>query len=799
MQLGNHLFVYEAMAIQLPITDHHRAVQWRMVDCLHVDTGSSTHPRSVEYLMNLAEAYFTIIHHGPRRKVSPLLFSRFNYPDQTRFRNKKILFFAGPAVVVVFIIIVLAASGVFSPSSGFRVAPGFKCNSDECKEQSNRITSYARFDANPCEDFNEFTCGKYTAPSDAIHSTIQTDEKRILKDKVNLALDEALKKDIEGDFESIQYIKKAYRECIKEKTEYNYLRSIRNEIVITDSLEDKVATISSLGESVIIGVDAKPDPSDPSKTVLWLSPPEFGIQAEVLSGADDKATQMREQYARLMNSSMRSLFEDEKNYFDQITEAIKFESRLAKSALIDPTKKLKDTLTSITIKALQEVMGEEFKVWNFLNSLRLKTGTKFLFALDTPIYVKNIDYFKALGPQLAKARTSSLLTPYLSMRLIKSFQYLVDTKSVGSEGTLRQNKGEDVVATGPLSLCIDVLRKNAPMVLASVYVRHTSPPVISKDQIEEVLALVRHINLSFKEFIGNSTWINSADKAVLTEKVEKVKVKVAYPDWLDKEDKLKETTFLEKPPKDANAVTLVTQMQKLALVHKLNSIETEVKEDTWLVSPAAVDVFYDLASNSLTIPAGILHAPFFHAKVTFYLNYAGLGVEVAKNLLKAVGLDGVDFTFTGQLKATLSEEFLKKHEEKVTCYMDAYKDIKFNDLTTQIDTKRTLDENMADNEALKVAHFAFKNSNFIQGLKLPSDSLENFSDDQLFLISYGSSRCHHVNSNTLYTQLVSEDAAPLANRTFVSLKNHKNFTEAWDCEKGSKYVPGEGKICSIWL
>lgn len=729
-----------------------------------------------------------------------------------RSRRRKIIFFSiyGLISISLIVIIILSCIGFFCPEFKL-VSPNYqRCESDDCKFQANRLFNNGKFYKDPCNEFDQFTCGKFVASRELVYSSLQTDEKRKLTSRINEILDSELRKINENDLHSISYIKMAYDECTKEKiSEYDHLKKLYNEMMLPATHEEKLSVISSYGESVIIDVDVKSDPYDSSKKILWLGPPDFGIDGQILVNADDKidnhSMKVKNFYSIFLNDTMKELDKTGDNIYNEILYGIQFETELARAAIINDIKlKLPEELyRKMKIFDLQKEISE-IHINTFLNSISNNVGSKITFNDDTNIIVNNLPYFINLNSILKKYKYGSHDRPqspfltYLRLRLVKSFAYLVDSDSSELEGIKHLNQFNDVNLT---NRCINVLRNNAQMILGKLYI-DTNP--VTKRDIDNVTTIVKTIISTFKETIIKNNWISDDDKKILLEKIDTIKLHLGYPEWINDKRKLETLIDLGKPESNDHAVELISKLQKVTLRNKINSLQSgQVDEvDKWHFSPASVDLFYDLTSNSLTIPAGIMHPIYFNSNVTSYLNYPAIGVEVAANLLKGFSLNGLHYNKDGNLKSDLSEEFASKLDEKVTCYKKKYSSLKYEEkdlFNIAIDGEKNLDLNIADNEALKLAHLAFKNSSFIKDIKLPVTLFDKFTDDQLFYISYGSSRCHDLNNYVLYAQLTSSSTpAPLKDRTRMSLSNYENFVKSFNCRKESKYIL-QGDFCSIWL
>ena len=667
------------------------------------------------------------------------------------------------------------------------------CDTDACKERAHAIEKYGQFNANPCEDFDKFACGKYHIPRRSRFASIQIDAKQLLKQQVYKVLASGLAKNkTDNDMDSVAYLKQAYQECTKEKIgQYVNWQSVLMNLKQARTFEEALAIVSALGESIVVNVDVRPDLHKSRENILWLSPGKLILPAEILSKAkrrskDEMANEMVKKYEQFIHDSWNAFY---KPFDDQINikGIIDYEKKLASSLVKNATYNLKDSVTIDTVDNLDAKLSQYFKFSDFIRHLVEKTVSVVDMSKIKKIAVENLEYFK----YLSSVPNEKIYKDHLKTRLLDSFQYLIHTGIATSKQEAELKPFEDVSLP---ARCMEAIMKSAPMILGNVYYDEAKP--ISENDLDKVDQIVYRLTNTLNDIIDEIDWISDDDKEVLQEKIDGVKVQMGYPTWIKYKYKLDKSVYLPILAKD-NAFDAIADMQRDAITKKIDSIGQKVDRDRWQVSPAAIDVSYDHSSNTMTIPAAILQAPFFDSNFPDYLNYAGLGVEIAKNFLKAVGPTGIEFSVDGEMERAVSGDFANKYNEKSKCYVNAYNKIYYEDYNLAINGEKTLEENIAENEGLKLAHKVFEKKHKKE-VKLSSEKLDTMSNNELFFVSYGNNRCHAIKPNALYVKVASDKAAPLSDQTFVALSNYPKFAEAMDCKNG-KYVPDQQEVCSIWI
>jgi putative endopeptidase len=105
----------------------------------------------------------------------------------------------------------------------------------------------------------------------------------------------------------------------------------------------------------------------------------------------------------------------------------------------------------------------------------------------------------------------------------------------------------------------------------------------------------------------------------------------------------------------------------------------------------------------------------------------------------------------------------------------------------------TLGENIADLGGVKMAFKAYRS--------LRKDAPKNYvadgyTEDQQFFIAVGQAWCNKDRAAEIRRRLTVDPHAPPKFRVYGSLRNLKEFSEAFSCAPGTPMNPA--KTCSVW-
>eukprot|EP00833_Pecoramyces_ruminatium_P015963 jgi/Orpsp1_1/1189995/evm.model.d7180000076008.1 len=237
------------------------------------------------------------------------------------------------------------------------------CNSPECEEISKYILNYLDTSINPCDDFFQFTCGKWLneneIPDDkksiGVFSDGQLQNQEILHEifesnyipNSNYTL-----ADQENDKIIFNKLKNFYNSCMDtnkinskgREPLVNFLNTFKiNEykgnLKNVDTLTSLIAEIHNYGSYAFFSMDTSKDPMDPTKFVLTISQDGIGIPSPDLY--DDYGVSYL--YKDIIKETLEKVFGKESGRdFDAMSESIyKFEHRLAR--IFEPMENLLTT------------------------------------------------------------------------------------------------------------------------------------------------------------------------------------------------------------------------------------------------------------------------------------------------------------------------------------------------------------------------------------------------------------------------------------------------------------------------
>uniref|UniRef100_A0A914W6V0 Endothelin-converting enzyme 1 n=1 Tax=Plectus sambesii TaxID=2011161 RepID=A0A914W6V0_9BILA len=319
-------------------------------------------------------------------------------------------------------------------------------------------------------------------------------------------------------------------------------------------------------------------------------------------------------------------------------------------------------------------------------------------------------------------------------------------------------------------------------------------------------SLVSDILSGFESMLDQLPWMSNSSKQSAYGKITNLVKNIAFPDFILDDAQL--TTYyanLNIQQTDSYA-TMVKKLSVFNMATKFGylartsgSDRTDFGEEL-----GTTNAWYQQGLNSVTFPAGILQPPFYHPHFPASVNFGGLGSIAGHELIHGFDDEGVQWDGMGKLSNWLDSSSQQGFQRLANCIINEYNGFyPLLECYTPNYTigSQTQGENIADNGGIHASWRAYKTHVALNGLdpRLPDPVLSQFTQDQLFFLSFARVWCVKESPAQLFRQLLDDPHSPSIYRVFGTLQNFPAFQSAFHCPSGSKYAPGSGKYCNVWV
>ena len=317
--------------------------------------------------------------------------------------------------------------------------------------------------------------------------------------------------------------------------------------------------------------------------------------------------------------------------------------------------------------------------------------------------------------------------------------------------------------------------------LGQLYVDEYFPPE-AKAAIEEQVA---RLVVATRARIEALDWMSSETKATALDKLDKLRVKVGYPDkWQTYEG----VTIEESLAQTLLSASLAESKRQLARIGK------PVDRDEWGMLPQEVNAYYNATNNEIVFPAGILQPPFFDHQADDAFNYGGIGAVIGHEITHGFDQGGSQFDAEGNFANWWTEEDLAEFEELTAKVARQYDTVEALP-GLFVDGDLTIGENIADMGGLQIAYDALQAELAAEG---DPGLIEGFTPEERFFIAYANSWAEEFREEALRNLILTDEHAPPAVRGVQPSRNMDEFFEAFEIEPSEPmYLPPEERIV-IW-
>lgn|SRR5574344_172251 len=318
--------------------------------------------------------------------------------------------------------------------------------------------------------------------------------------------------------------------------------------------------------------------------------------------------------------------------------------------------------------------------------------------------------------------------------------------------------------------------------VGQMYVKKYFPEASKK----KVLKLVGDLKVSLGQHIANLGWMSDSTKAYAKEKLDAFTVKIGYP------DKWKDYTSLTINP-DTSYFENLRAASAWAVKDNLDKLGKKTDRAEWGMTPQTVNAYYNPTTNEICFPAAILQPPFFNPDADDAVNYGAIGVVIGHEMTHGFDDQGRLFDKVGNMTNWWTEKDAEAFKAKTSVLEQQFSQV---DILPGLKANGALclGENIADQGGISVAYTALHNA---LGGKEPAP-IDGFTADQRFFIAFAHVWAQNI-TNEEMARLTKLDVHSLAvNRVNVTVRNFKEFFDAFGIKEGDPMWRPESERVIIW-
>jgi putative endopeptidase len=528
---------------------------------------------------------------------------------------------------------------------------------------------------------------------------------------------------------------------------------------------------------IAFGVGA--DNKNSNKNVVSVAPGRLGLSDKDYYNSDDKdSKEKREKYELHVARMMQFIGESPTQAKTSATAILALETQLSSPRLDrverrdrrkqynpTPVTDLKKMLPSLDLKEYLTAIG--MPKLDTINVLQ----PRYMESLETIFKEDKVAAWKSYLKWSLLNKSSSQLTTAIEKA---NFDFYGTTLT----GTEKQRPRDE--------RALQVLNRSIGEALGKLYVEKYFPAE-AKTKAQN---MIKNVIEAYEIRINNSTWMSAETKVKAIEKLNKLTVKIGYPDKWQDYSKLEIKGVKEGGSYFENSVNL----EKWNYQEDLADLQKPVDKTKWGMSPQTVNAYYNPPYNEIVFPAAILQPPFYNYQADEAVNYGGIGAVIGHEISHGFDDSGSRFNADGNLVDWWTADDLKQFTALGTDLANEYSALEPLP-GIHVDGKFTLGENIGDLGGVNAAYdglqlYLQKNGN--PGL------IDGFTPEQRFFISWATVWRTKSRDEALKSQVKTDPHSPGMYRAVIPIQNVDAFYKAFDIKSGDGMYLDPSKRVKIW-
>ena len=545
-----------------------------------------------------------------------------------------------------------------------------------------------------------------------------------------------------------------------------------------NDLQNLMMEMEPMGGIGFFGFGVGADAKDSNKNVLYLGPGGLGLPDRDYYVSDEKdSKEKREKYTTHVARMLQFIGESKEKAGANATKLLAFEVAMSQPRF-DRVESRDDrkSYNPMSIAELQKLVPAIN--WDqFLKTVGYKNTTtvivsqpKYMEALQTILASNNVEDWKNyMRWSILNGSASTLSID------IETANWDFYSKTLG--GAIKQRARDE--------RALQNVNGNIGEALGKLYVEKKFPAKAKA----KAAAMIQNVIKAYSNRINNLSWMSAETKVKAQEKLNKLTIKIGYPDKWKDYSALEIKSPLEGGTYFQNDINISRWRNK----EGIDNLTKPVDKTEWGMSPQTVNAYYNPSYNEIVFPAAILQPPFYNYQADEAINYGGIGAVIGHEISHGFDDSGARYNADGNLVDWWTADDLTKFNALTGSLADQYSALEPLP-GTHVDGKFTLGENIGDLGGVNAAY---------DGLQLYLANkqiglIDGYTPEQRFFISWSTVWRSKSRDEALKNQVKTDPHSPGMYRAYVPLQNVDSFYKAFDIKANDKMFIAADKRVRIW-
>ena len=557
-----------------------------------------------------------------------------------------------------------------------------------------------------------------------------------------------------------------------------YLEKI-NAVKSIAELQKLMIDMAPKGGIGFFGVGVGTDAKNSSRNVVYVSPGTLGLPDRDYYVSDDAdSKEKREKYVLHVSRMLQYLGEKPAVALKNAQKILALETAMSKPRLDRVERRdRRKSYNPMTIGELQNIT-------NAINWEAQIVGIG-LPKVDTLI-VMQPKYMQALQDIFVENKIEDWKA-YMRWTLLNKAADNLSTSLEKANWEFYEKTLNGAIKQRPRNeIALQVVNGPTGEALGKLYVEKMFPA----EAKEKAQKMIKNVIRAYENRINNLTWMSQDTKVKAIEKLNKMTIKIGYPDvWKDY------SALTIKSPAEGGTYfdnsLLVTAWNFNRNIEKLSK---SVDKTEWGMSPQTVNAYFNPSNNEIVFPAAILQPPFYDYKADEAVNYGGIGAVIGHEISHGFDDSGSRYNADGNLVNWWTDQDLTQFTTLGTALADQYSALEPLP-GIKVDGKFTLGENIGDLGGINAAYDGLQlylKENGNPGL------IDGFTPEQRLFISWATIWRSKMRDEAIKNQVKTDPHSPAMYRGYVPLLNLDTFHSAFEINPGDGMYLAPEKRVRIW-
>ena len=547
----------------------------------------------------------------------------------------------------------------------------------------------------------------------------------------------------------------------------------------TKDLQKVLSEMEPVGGIGFFGIYVGADDKNSSKNSLYVGTGSLGLPDKDYYSADDKdSKEKREKYELHVAKMLQFIGENPTKAKESARKIVALETAMSQPRL-DRVEQRDGRLqyNPMTIADLQKITPaldwkQYFTSIGFTKlDMVIVSEPRYMKALQIILAQNKVEDWKEYMKWTLLRGASSQLSTNIE---VANFDFYGKTLT----GAIKQRPRED--------RALQTVNSTIGEALGKLYVEKMFPAE-AKVKAEK---MIKNVVLAYQNRINDLSWMSAQTKVKAVEKLNKIAIKIGYPDKWKDYSALKIASTEEGGSYFEN----VKNLSRWSFQEDLDKLYKAVDKTEWGMSPQTVNAYYNPSYNEIVFPAAILQPPFYNYQADEAVNYGGIGAVIGHEISHGFDDSGARYNADGNLVDWWTAEDLKQFTTLGTALADQYSALEPLP-GIHVDGKFTLGENIGDLGGVNAAYDGLQM--YLKANETP-ELIDGYTPEQRFFISWATVWRTKMRDEAIKNQVKTDPHSPGMYRAYVPVQNVDAFYDAFDVKSGDGMYIQPDKRVKIW-